>query len=115
MNLNTKAWLGLLAVAVAMGIMLFVPAGTVRYGQAWAYLAIYLAGSVLITLYLMEHDPALLARRMSGGPTAEKDTTQKIIMLFASIGFIASLVVPAIDHRFMWSRVPSPPSSSATP
>jgi protein-S-isoprenylcysteine O-methyltransferase Ste14 len=31
---------------------------------------------------------------------------QKIIMLFASIGFIASLVVPALDHRFMWSSVP---------
>jgi protein-S-isoprenylcysteine O-methyltransferase Ste14 len=37
---------------------------------------------------------------MSGGPTAEKRTTQKIIMLFTSIGFIALLVVPALDHRF---------------
>jgi protein-S-isoprenylcysteine O-methyltransferase Ste14 len=43
---------------------------------------------------------------MSGGPTAEKETTQKIIMLFASIGFIALLVVPALDYRFGWSAVP---------
>ena len=45
---------------------------------------------------------------MTGGPTAEKETTQKIIMLFASIGFIGLLVVPALDHRFGWSMVPFP-------
>jgi protein-S-isoprenylcysteine O-methyltransferase Ste14 len=56
----------------------------------------------------MKKDPALLKRRMRGGPTAEKQTTQKVIMLFASIGFIALLVVPALDHRFGWSAVPVP-------
>jgi protein-S-isoprenylcysteine O-methyltransferase Ste14 len=58
------------------------------------------------TLYLMKKDPKLLERRMSGGPTAEKETTQKIIMLFASLGFIGLIVFPALDHRFAWSHVP---------
>jgi len=43
---------------------------------------------------------------MRGGPTAEKETAQKIIMFFASIGFIALLVVSAFDYRFGWSSVP---------
>ena len=43
---------------------------------------------------------------MRGGPTAEKQLTQKLIMLGMSIGFIALLVVPALDHRFGWSAVP---------
>jgi protein-S-isoprenylcysteine O-methyltransferase Ste14 len=43
---------------------------------------------------------------MRGGPTAEKQPTQKVIMLGMSIGFIALLVVPALDHRFGWSAVP---------
>jgi protein-S-isoprenylcysteine O-methyltransferase Ste14 len=43
---------------------------------------------------------------MSGGPTAEKRPAQKLTMLCVSIGFIALLVVPAIDHRFAWSAVP---------
>jgi protein-S-isoprenylcysteine O-methyltransferase Ste14 len=43
---------------------------------------------------------------MRGGPGAEKRTVQKIIMLFTSAGFIALLVVPALDYRFRWSRVP---------
>lgn len=105
-SLNTKAWLGLIFVAVAMGLLLFVPAGTVHYWQAWAYLFVFFGASLLITLYLMKKDPALLKRRLSAGPTAEKERSQKIIMLFASIGFIALLIVPALDYRFGWSTVP---------
>jgi protein-S-isoprenylcysteine O-methyltransferase Ste14 len=69
------------------------------------YLSIFTRASVLITLYLMRKDPTLLERRMSGGPTAEKQPAQKIIMLCTSFGFIALLVVPAFDHRFGWSTV----------
>jgi protein-S-isoprenylcysteine O-methyltransferase Ste14 len=105
-NLTTKAWLGLVFLAIAMGLLLFLTAGTVHYRQAWAYLAVYFGASLFITLYLMKKDPALLKRRLSGGPTEEKETAQKIIMLFASTGFIGSLVVPALDHRFGWSSVP---------
>jgi len=98
---------GALAVlAVVMGLLLFVPAGTVHYWQAWGYLSIFTGASVLTTVYLMRKDRALLERRMSGGPTAEKRQAQKFIMLCTSIGFIALLVVPALDHRFGWSAVP---------
>ena len=38
---------------------------------------------------------------------AEEEKSQKIIMLFVSIGFVGLLVVPALDHRFVWSSVPS--------
>lgn len=93
-------------LAFAIGVVLFVPAGTVHYWQAGAYLGIFFVSSLLITLYLMKKDPALLKRRLKGGPTAEKERTQKIIMFVASLGFIATLIVPALDHRFMWSRVP---------
>ena len=105
-NLNARAWLALAVLAVVMGLLLFVPAGTVHYWQAWAYLLIFTGASALLTLYLMRKDPALLERRMSGGPTAEKQPTQKVIMLCTSIGFIALLVVPGFDHRFGWSTVP---------
>jgi protein-S-isoprenylcysteine O-methyltransferase Ste14 len=89
-----------------MGLLLFVPAGTVHYWQAWVYLSIFTGASVLTTLYLMRSDRALLERRMSGGPMAEKQPAQKLIMLCTSMGFIALLVVPALDHRFGWSAVP---------
>jgi protein-S-isoprenylcysteine O-methyltransferase Ste14 len=107
-GLYTKALLSLVALAISMGLLLFVPAGTAQYWQAWVYLGIFTGASLLTTVYLMKKDPALLKRRMSGGPTAERESTQKVIMSFASVGFIGLLVVPALDHRFRWSIVPLP-------
>jgi protein-S-isoprenylcysteine O-methyltransferase Ste14 len=105
-SLRTRAWLAVAVVAVIEGLLLFIPAGTIEYWQAWVYLAVFTAGSALTTLYLLKRDPALLERRMRGGPAAEKRPTQRVIMLFTSVGFISILVVPALDHRFGWSDVP---------
>jgi protein-S-isoprenylcysteine O-methyltransferase Ste14 len=104
--LNARAWLSLAILAVMMGFLLFVSAGTARYWQAWVYLSVFFGAATLTTLYLVRNDPALLERRISGGPTAEKQRTQKFIMLCASLGFIALLVVPALDHRFGRSTIP---------
>src|SRR5262249_24343012 len=95
-------------VAIVTGVMcalLFGTAGAVQYWQAWAYVSIFLGASVLTTLYLMTKDPALLARRMRGGPMFEREGTQGIIMGLTSLGFIALLVMAALDHRFGWSAV----------
>jgi protein-S-isoprenylcysteine O-methyltransferase Ste14 len=105
-NLSARAWFALAVLVAVMGLLLFIPAGTIHFWQAWVYLSIFSAASVLTTLYLMRKDRALLERRMSGGPTAEKRPVQRLIMLCISIGFIALLVVPAFDHRFGWSAVP---------
>jgi protein-S-isoprenylcysteine O-methyltransferase Ste14 len=105
-NLGARAWFALAILCIVMGLLLFVSAGTVHYWQGWVYLSIFTGASALTTLYLMRTDRALLERRMSGGPTAEKRPAQKFIMLCTSIGFIALLVVPAFDHRFGWSAVP---------
>jgi protein-S-isoprenylcysteine O-methyltransferase Ste14 len=91
---------------MVMGFILFLSAGTIHYWQAWGYLAVSFGSSLLITLYLSRYDPALLARRVSAGPTAEKENPQKIIVLFTSIGFIALLSVPGLDNRFGWSTTP---------
>ena len=106
LNLNAQAWLSLVGLALVLGLLLFISAGTIHYWQAWVYLSIFTGASLLTTLYLMKKDQALLRRRMRGGPTAEKRRKQKLIMLFTSIGFIALLVVPALDYRFRWSAMP---------
>jgi protein-S-isoprenylcysteine O-methyltransferase Ste14 len=70
------------------------------------YLAVFMGASAFITADLARRDPGLLQRRMHGGPTAENEPAQRVIMLLASLGFVALLVVPALDHRFHWSVVP---------
>ena len=103
---NKRALVGLLGLFAAMTALLFVPAWTLRYWQAWVFLSVFFGRALAITVYLMKRDPGLLERRVYAGPTAEKEKSQKIIQSITTLGFVAMLVVPALDHRFAWSAVP---------
>jgi protein-S-isoprenylcysteine O-methyltransferase Ste14 len=105
-SLYHRAALSTLLGTLAMAALLFIPAGTICYWQAWVFMATFGGASSAIGIYLAIKDPQLLERRMHVGPTAETEKNQKIIMVFALVGFIALLVVPAFDHRFGWSTVP---------
>ena len=98
---------GLVGLLAVMATAIFTAAGTFHYWQAWLYLALFFGSSLAATFDLMKNDPALLQRRSRGGPTAEGTPTQKIIMTLASAGFIALLVVPALDRRLGWSSMPA--------
>src|SRR5262245_65685607 len=88
-----------MVLSLVMGLLLFASAGTFDYWQAWVYLAVFVGSSALITVDLMRRDPALLGRRMRGGPMAEREPRQRVIMLFASLGFISLLVVRSEERR----------------
>jgi protein-S-isoprenylcysteine O-methyltransferase Ste14 len=107
-ELDKKALGGLAQFLLCLALLLFLPAWTLAYWQAWLFLAVFSASALAITLYLMRHDPELLARRMHAGPGAEKEKSQKIIQLAAIAAFVTVLVFPVIDHRFAWSAVPWP-------
>ncbi|WP_280263385.1 methyltransferase family protein [Nocardia wallacei] len=106
-NVYVKSFGSLAALLAGLGALAFLSAWTLSYWQAWAFLAVFGGSGVLIMLYLIRHDRALLERRMSAGPTAETRASQRIIMSVASLAFFALLVVPGLDHRFGWSSVPA--------
>jgi protein-S-isoprenylcysteine O-methyltransferase Ste14 len=91
---------------IALGILLFIPAGTLNYWQAWVFIAAFVVSTNVIGLYLLFHDPELLKRRQNFGPAAERNTTQKIIASVLILGSVGVLVFCALDHRFGWSPVP---------
>ena len=105
-DLDRRAFAGLLNLLVLMALAIFVPAWTLHYWQAWDFLGVFFAPSLAITLHLMRRDPMLLERRVRGGSTAEKETSQKIIQGFAAAGFLGTMIVPAVDHRLRWSTAP---------
>ena len=72
-------------------------------------MAVYFASYLAITVYLIRYYPKLLERRINGGPTAEKELAQKIITFIAAVAFVGLIVLPALDHQFMWSHVPLSP------
>jgi protein-S-isoprenylcysteine O-methyltransferase Ste14 len=105
-SLKIKTLLGFVELIVLIELFLFTPAGSFNFWQAWVYSIIFVGSSATITFYLWRTDPELLARRVNAGSGAEKEKTQKIIQFFATILFIAFLVISAFDHRFGWSNIP---------
>jgi protein-S-isoprenylcysteine O-methyltransferase Ste14 len=89
------------------GVVLFWPAGTFDYWQAWVYIAIFTVVSLAPTVYWGLRQPDVLRRRMRSGPIAETRTVQKV----ATVGILATVVVmsvlSALDHRLGWSNVPT--------
>lgn len=105
-KLRRQSLRGLALFTLALGIVLFLPAWSLRFWQGWLYLAVFCGCCVAMTLYFLKHDPKLVERRSAAGPGAETEPTQKIIMTLTSVCFLLLLVIPALDHRHHWSDVP---------
>lgn len=105
-NLILRSFGGLIFLLVVLGLLLFIPAGSLAYWQAWVFLADFGVCVVLITAYLMRNDQGLLERRVEAGPSAETDRTQQIIQSVAGICFILIFVLAGLDYRNHWSSVP---------
>ena len=105
--LARQALEGLVGVFLVTAALLFGIAWTLDWWQAWLFLAVYFGCSIALTLFMYIKDQALLERRMRGGPLAEKEPTQRLIMSIASVGFVGLIVVPALDRRFAWSHMPA--------
>ncbi len=104
---------------IALGILLFLPAWTLRYWQAWVFILVFLTCVSAIGVYLSLQDPALLEKRKKVGPAAETSPVQKIIMSFAVIGIVTivgdlraertlRVVISALVYIAVWRRTGRP-------
>ena len=105
-DLGRKAILGLAQLTVVLAILLFALAGTFDFWRAWLFLGVFVGSAAAITLYLWANDRALLKRRVKAGPGAERERSQNVIQILASLAFIGIVAFPALDRRFGWSTVP---------
>ncbi len=93
--------------AVFWGVLLFWPAGTFDYWQAWVFIGVFLVTTMGPTVHLALNLPDAFQRRLRSGPLAEDRTAQKLINLGIIASVVAVAVVSALDHRFGWSSVPT--------
>lgn len=88
-----------------VGAMLFLPAGTFDYWQAWLYIVLLFTPVLIVGLVLFARDPAFLERRMR---SREQQTAQWLVVVGSTVILLAIYIVPGLDHRFGWSSVPTP-------
>lgn len=91
---------------VVLGLLLFLPAGTFDYWQAWVLVVVAIS-TWISGVFLLRANPATLQGRMRGGPTAETRMVQKVVMGGLWLSLATMLVVSVLDHRFGWSAVPT--------
>ena len=92
---------------VFFGVLLFWPAGTFDYWQAWVFIAVFEVGTMIPTIYLAVKYPDAFRRRTRSGPLAESRMVQKLINVGIILTTVAAGVLSALDHRFGWSTVPT--------
>ena len=82
-------------------LVLFVPAGSLRFWQGWVFVGLTIGAGVLQTVYLYRRDRELLERRMRN---REPSGEQKRFRVLWIPLWIAIIVLPGLDYRFGWSR-----------
>jgi len=102
-NLVKKVIGAYAAAFIMLGLMFFVPAGTIYYWQAWIYLILMFFVAGAISIYLFRHDKAVIERRMR---LKEKEEPQKKIIKIGSVFYLILFIVPGLDFRYGWSQVP---------
>ncbi len=97
-----KAYLVPVIIMVVMGLVLFLPAGSLKYWEAWIWWSIISAMTLFIAAYFLKRNPELLSRRMK---VKEKEPQPAIIRFLSFLSLFAFLV-PGFDYRYHWSAVP---------
>jgi len=92
---------GFVLILSLFAVVFFIPAGTLRYWQAWAYLAVLVIPIISCYCYFYRVDPDLLERRLR---QREQVQEQKQLLRWTRPLFIAVLTVPGFDYRFGWSK-----------
>lgn len=88
-----------------VGLLIFLPAGTLYFPNGWLLMGL-LFGPMLIAGFVMFFKtPDFLAKRLDG---KEKQGTQKGVVAFSGLMFIAGFVVAGLDFRFGWSQMSLP-------
>jgi hypothetical protein len=86
--------------------MLFVPAGTLHFWEAWAFWLLFSVLSTSSRSIFLKHDPDLVKSRLRAGPSAEHEKSQKIIKTLTA-GWCVLMIAPGIERHFHSSRIPA--------
>lgn len=95
----TKFLMGILLV----GALLFLPAGSLLYPNAWLFLGLLFLPMLALGVVLLIKAPALLEKRLNA---KEKEGTQKGVVAISALLFLIGFAVAGLDFRFGWSQMP---------
>ena len=104
MKLLINAFTKYICGLVAVGALIFLPAGTIGYAKGWLLICL-LFGPMLIAGYVMFFKtPEFLSRRLE---VKEKQATQKGVIGLSALMFVGGFILAGLDYRLGWSEMPA--------
>ena len=97
---STKFFAGL----VLVGLLLFLPAGTIHYPCGWLLMAVLFVPMFIVGVLMLLRSPELLKRRLNA---KEKETEQKKVVALSGVMFIVAFVVAGLNFRYSWIAMPT--------
>ena len=88
---------------IFVGLLLFLPAKTFQFFNAWLFIGLLFVPMFILGIFLFIKSPELLEKRLNA---KEKENTQKVVVGFSAILFLATFLIAGFDFRFGWSTVP---------
>ncbi len=105
MKLLINALTKIICGVFLVGLLIFLPAGTVEYPCGWLFMTQLFVPMLIAGLVMLFRSPELLAKRLD---VKEKQGAQKGVVAFSGLMFIAGFVAAGLDFRFGWSQIPVP-------
>ena len=99
-----SAGIKLLMGLVLVGLLIFLPAGTMEYPGGWILMAVLFVPMLIAGVVMALCSPALLKKRLN---TKEKETEQRSVVAMSAIMFVAAFVVAGLNYRYGWVVMPS--------
>lgn len=96
---------------VIIGLLLFVPAGSLKYMQAWLFIGVLFVPMFIAGIIMIFKSPELLKKRLNA---KEEESEQKAVLALSALMFLASFIVAGLNFRFGWIILPNLVSYAAT-
>ena len=89
---------------ILVGALLFVPAGTFNYWNAWLFMGLLFIPMFIAGIILMFKNPTLLKSRLD---VKEKEKEQKQVILYSGLMFLLGFIIAGLNYRFSWITTPN--------
>jgi len=93
-----KFTLGLLLVS----LLLFIPAGTINYWNAWLFISLLFIPMLIVGIILSFKNPKLLESRLNA---KEKQNEQKLVLIISGLMFLSGFITAGLNYRFKWIEI----------
>ena len=102
-NLLSQAFAKFFLGVVLLGVLIFLPAWSLRFWQGWLLMAILFVPMFVAGLVMMAKNQDLLRKRLNA---KEQEAEQKTVVKLSGLLFIAAFVVAGLNWRFGWWVLP---------